>query len=59
MRVDLKDPDQLTRLVDQFFGYIEPQIEGFEKAVDEFKNRVNPSWPRRLTASAIAARWIG
>jgi hypothetical protein len=40
LRVDLADPEQLTRLLLQFFSYIEPDVEGFEQAVDEFKGRV-------------------
>ncbi len=40
MRVDMKDPVQLAALLDAFFEYIEPRIESFEKAVDEFKERV-------------------
>jgi hypothetical protein len=54
MRVDLKDPEQLVRLIDQFFGYIEPQIEGFEKAVDEFKTRV-PELAKALKEKVIDA----
>lgn len=40
LRVDLSDRNQLVRLLEQFFSYIEPDIEGFEAAVDEFKERV-------------------
>jgi predicted helicase len=40
MRVDLNDREQLLRLLVQFFSYIEPDIEGFEAAVEEFKDRV-------------------
>jgi len=40
MRIDLRDREQLARLLDTFFNYVEPQIESFEKAVDEFKERV-------------------
>jgi predicted helicase len=54
MRVDLKDPEQLIRLLDQFFGYIEPQIEGFENAVDEFKSRV-PELAKALKDKVIEA----
>jgi predicted helicase len=54
MRVNLKDPEQLIRLIDQFFGYIEPQIEGFEKAVDEFKTRV-PELAKALKEKVIDA----
>ena len=54
MRVDLKDPAQVVRLLDQFFGYIEPQIENFEQAVDEFKTRV-PELAKALKEKVIDA----
>jgi predicted helicase len=38
--VDMKDPAKLAELIQQFFRYVEPEIEEFEKAVDEFKERV-------------------
>ncbi len=40
LRADLTDSAQLVRLLQQFFAYIEPDVEGFEQAVDEFKDRV-------------------
>ncbi len=40
LRTDLTDPDQLVRLLEAFFKYVEPQIDSFEKAIDEFKERV-------------------
>jgi predicted helicase len=40
LRVDLGDRKQLVQLLIQFFSYIEPDIEGFEAAVEEFKDRV-------------------
>jgi len=40
MRVDMKDPGKLEDLVVQFFRHVEPQIEEFEHAVDEFKEKV-------------------
>jgi hypothetical protein len=40
LRVDMKDPAKLAELVAQFFAYIEPEIEEFEHAIDEFKARV-------------------
>ena len=40
MRVDLKDRAKIADLFSAFFDYIEPQIESFEKAVTEFKERV-------------------
>ena len=32
--------EELAALLNQFFSYTEPDIEGFEEAVDEFKERV-------------------
>ena len=49
MRIDLADREQLSRLLDTFFAYVEPQIETFEKAVDEFKERV-PDIAKHLKA---------
>jgi predicted helicase len=40
LEADMKDPDRLAELVTQFFRYVEPEIEEFEHAVDEFKERV-------------------
>ncbi len=40
LRVPLGDPQELARLLNQFFAYTEPDIEGFEEAVGEFKERV-------------------
>ena len=40
LSVDMQAPDKLAELVFQFFRYIEPEIEEFEHAVDEFKERV-------------------
>jgi type I restriction-modification system DNA methylase subunit len=40
LSVDMKVPEKLAELVLQFFHYIEPEIEEFEQAVDEFKERV-------------------
>ena len=40
LRVNLSDRAELIRLLIQFFSYIEPDIEGFEAAVEEFKERV-------------------
>jgi hypothetical protein len=36
----LGNPRELAALLNQFFSYTEPDIEGFEEAVDEFKERV-------------------
>lgn len=40
LSVDMKDSARLADLVLQFFRYVEPEIEEFEQAVDEFKERV-------------------
>jgi len=37
---DLHDPQQLADLLNAFYTHAEPDIEGFEQAVDEFKERV-------------------
>jgi predicted helicase len=37
---NLGDPKVLAALLNQFFSYTEPDIEGFEEAVDEFKESV-------------------
>jgi len=40
LSVDMKARDKLAELVLQFFRYVEPEIEEFEQAVAEFKERV-------------------
>ena len=40
LRVPLGDPRELVKLLNQFFSYTEPDIEGFEEAIGEFKERV-------------------
>jgi predicted helicase len=40
LAVDMQDPAKLAELITQFFRYVEPEIEEFEHAVDEFKERV-------------------
>jgi predicted helicase len=40
LTADMKDPAKLSELILQFFQYVEPEIEEFEHAVDEFKERV-------------------
>ncbi|HUE75178.1 MAG TPA: type ISP restriction/modification enzyme [Pirellulaceae bacterium] len=40
MRVDLREPQLLVDLLNAFFEYTEPNIQGFVEAVDEFKERV-------------------
>lgn len=37
---DLHQPAAVADLLNEFFTYSEPEIDGFEKAVDEFKERV-------------------
>jgi len=37
LRVPLGDPNELAKLLNQFFSYTEPDIEGFEEAVEEFR----------------------
>lgn len=54
LRVDLRDPRQLTDLLNAFFTYSEPNIDQFEKAVDEFKERV-PELAKGLTAKIAEA----
>ena len=39
-RVDLQNPHELALLLSQFYSYIQPDIRGFEEAVEEFKDRV-------------------
>lgn len=39
-RFDLSKPGELVDLLARFFAYVEPDVEGFEAAVDEFKDRV-------------------
>jgi predicted helicase len=38
--VPMKEPARLAELIAQFFSYVEPEIEEFEHAIDEFKERV-------------------
>ncbi len=40
LRVDLRKPEKLCELVNQFHEHVEPEIDTFEKAVEEFKDRV-------------------
>jgi predicted helicase len=46
-RFDLTDPQQLADLLNQFYAYAEPDIEGFEQAIAEFQERV-PEMARGL-----------
>jgi len=54
MRVDMHNREQLARLLETFFAYVEPQIDSFEKAVDEFKERV-PDIALHLKAKIVDA----
>ena len=40
LTADMSDPAKLAELITEFFRYVEPEIEEFEHAVDEFKERV-------------------
>ena len=40
LRVDLGDKNEVAELLNAFLAYSEPNIDQFEKAVDEFKERV-------------------
>ena len=40
MIANLRDPQQLCDLLNAFFSHTEPAHEDFNKAVDEFKQRV-------------------
>jgi type I restriction-modification system DNA methylase subunit len=40
LTADMREPAKLAELITQFFRYVEPEIEEFEQAVDEFKERV-------------------
>jgi predicted helicase len=39
-RFDIRDAQQLCDLLNRFFSHVEPDIEGFEQAVEDFKERV-------------------
>jgi len=39
-RFDIREPQQLCDLLNQFYSHAEPDIEGFEQAVAQFKERV-------------------
>src|SRR5437867_1990920 len=54
LRVPLGDPQELARLLNQFYGYTEPDIEGFDEAVEEFKERV-PDLARGLVEKILQA----
>jgi hypothetical protein len=52
---DLRDPDQLQRLLDEFVGYNPPQIDQFHKAVGRFRQEI-PSLASALTGQIEEAR---
>lgn len=54
LRVDLGKPEGLCDVVNRFHGHVEPEIETFEKAVAEFKDRV-PNLGRGLKEIIEAA----
>ena len=47
-RFDLTNPQKVADLLNDFFAYTEPDIQGFEQAVQEFKEP-SPTWPRGWT----------
>ena len=48
LRAELKRPEQLVGLLNQFYNHVEQDFEGFEQAVNEFKERIPPTRPRSL-----------
>lgn len=52
---DLRDPDQLQRLLDEFVGYNPPQIDQFHKAVARFKEEI-PSLANAMAHQIEVAR---
>ena len=57
MIADLRDPQQLCDLLNAFFSHTEPAHEDFNKAVDEFKQRV-PDLARGLSEASKAPRVV-
>jgi predicted helicase len=51
---DLTDPGRVADLLNAFYGYAEPDIRGFERAVDEFAGRV-PDLGRALAETLTKA----
>ncbi|HEX6293174.1 MAG TPA: type ISP restriction/modification enzyme, partial [Herpetosiphonaceae bacterium] len=47
--LDITQPANIQRLLDQFFGYVEPQIDQFHRAVAEFRRQI-PGLAQGLTA---------
>lgn len=54
LAIDLTDRQQLASLLNDFYAFTEPDIEGFETAVEEFKERV-PELARALAAKIKSA----
>lgn len=54
MRADLTNPNKLAELLNTFYSYAEPDIEHFETAVEEFKQRV-PELAQGLAAKIADA----
>jgi predicted helicase len=40
LRIDLKDPEALSSLLNQFYAHTEPDFEFWDEAVEDFKDRV-------------------
>jgi hypothetical protein len=54
LRIELASAQQLADLLNEFYGYTEPEHEDFEKAIADFKERV-PELARGLDAKIKAA----
>lgn len=54
-RFDLTKPDELVGLLNEFFAWTEPEIAGFQQAVEEFKTRV-PELVARYASKARRVR---
>ena len=54
-RVDLRNPDGLADLLNQFYDHTERDYEGFEEAVAEFRERI-PNLAKGLLAKIAAAQ---
>ncbi len=53
-RFDLTKPKDVTALLNEFFAYIEPEIDNFRQAVDEFQTQV-PDLAKNLVQILTAA----
>lgn len=53
-RFDLSDQRQLAALLNEFFAHVEPEIDNFHQAVDEFQTQV-PELAKRLVEILAAA----